>query len=111
MNYVSVNVRQTAFQSVVVERETFVVQAYEVKQCCVEIVDRHFVDDGLETEFITFTIAEGPFHTGACQETGECAGIMITASPVRLQERHATEFRGPNDQGVLEKASLLHVGE
>ena len=73
-----------------------------MQQRGVEVVDSRLVDRGLESELVALAVAEAALHAGAGEEAGERVRIVVAASPVGLQERHASELSGPYDQRMLE---------
>ncbi len=77
----------------------------------VEVVDRGFVDGGLESEFVAFAVAKASFDTCACHKTREGAGIVIATGSVTLQKRHTAEFGGPHNQRVFQQPALFHIGQ
>ncbi len=107
----SVHVGQSPFQAVVVKGQTFVVQAHQVKQRRVEVINGRRVHGSFETKFVTLAVADTRLHSGSGQETGKGVGIVVSAGPVGLQEWHSTEFGRPDDQRVFEQAALFHVGD
>lgn len=106
-----VDVGQATFEAVVVKGQPFVVQAHEVQDGGVKVVDRCFVDGGLEAKLIAFPITEAASNASSCQEAGEGSGVVIPARPIGLEKRHAAELCRPHDERVFEKASLLHIGD
>ena len=50
-HYMPMNIGQPAFESVVVERESFMVEPHQVQECGVEIIDGGFIDGGLQRSF------------------------------------------------------------
>ena len=107
LHNVAMHLGQTAFQAVVIVREPFVIQAHEVEERGVEVVDRCFVDGGLESEFVAFPVAEGAFDSGSCEEARKRVRVVISAGSVGLQEGHAAELGAPHDEGVLSMSRCL----
>ena len=64
------NVGEPSFQAVVVEGQAFVVEAHQVQERCVEVVDGGLVDRRFEAELVAFAVAESPFHTGTLSIRG-----------------------------------------
>ena len=98
---VSVNIRQTPFQSVVIKREAFVIESHQVEKRCVEVVNTGRVDGGLKTELVAFAVTETFFYTRTGQEARERVRVVIAASSVGLKEWHATKFGRPNNQRIF----------
>ena len=91
--------------------QALVVDAEQVQEGRVQIVDVHAVFHRLESEFITLSVAESAFHTGAGQEASEGVRVVIAASAVGLQEGHATKLRCPYDQRVFQQTAFCQVVE
>ncbi len=110
-HHMSMDVGQSSFESVVIERQPFVIESHQVQERGVEVVDGGLVDGRFESELVAFAVAESLLHAGSGQEAGERTGVVIAAGSVGLQERHATEFGRPDDQRVFQQAALFHVGD
>ena len=78
------HIGQTPLQPVVVIGQPFMVQAHEVQECGIEVINRRFVHSGLESEFITLAVTETRLYSRTCQETGKGFGIVIPPRTVRL---------------------------
>lgn len=108
---VAVDVGESSFQAVVVVGETFVVEAEEMEDGGVEVVDADGVLFGFGAEVVGGTVAVAFFNSGSGEEAGEGVGVVVAAGAVALEERHAAEFGGPDDEGVVEHAALFEVGD
>ena len=93
------------------DAEVFVVEAEEVEQGGVEVVEGVNVFHGLESEFVGGAMADAGFDAGAGQNGGEAAGIVVAAFGTFLEHRHAAEFGAPEDQSVLQQTALLEVSD
>ena len=91
--------------------ESFVVQAHEVQKGCVKIVDRNGIHRRLESELITLSVTCSGLYPRSCQKAGECIRVVVSPGPVRLKERHASEFGCPHDECVIKQSSLSHIGD
>jgi hypothetical protein len=91
------------------EGEELVVEAEQVEQGGVEIMDGNRVAGDAVTEFIGFTVNGAAFDAAAGEEDRKCLDVVIAA--VALGHRGAAEFAAPDDEGVFEHAALLEVGE
>ena len=73
----TVNIRQSEIASSVAERELFVIEAEEMEDGCVQIVDVNFVGDGLETKFVGRTMNHAAFDPAASEPHGKAIGVVI----------------------------------
>ena len=107
--HIPMDIGKAAFEAVVEDAETFVVEAEQVEHCGVEVVERVDIFDGLESEFISGAMADAGLDTGSGQYDGETTGVVVAALGPFLEHRHAAEFSAPKDQSVLQQAALLEV--
>jgi hypothetical protein len=96
------NVREAAFDSVVIKAQSFVIETEDVEDRGVKIINCGDSFHGLVAEFISRTIAERSFYSGSGQPGGEAIGIMITTTRALLKRRHTAELRTENDESVVE---------
>jgi hypothetical protein len=96
------NVREAAFDSVVIKAQSFVIETEDVEDRGVKIINCGDSFHGLVAEFISRTIAERSFYSGSGQPGGEAVGIMITTTRALLESRHTAEFGAENDESVVE---------
>jgi hypothetical protein len=108
-NHVAMHVCQTSFDTVVIKAESFVIQPHEVKQCGVKVMGGRNIFDCLVTEWIGGTVTERGLNTCSSQESCEATRIVIPAASSFLEGWHAPEFSAPNDQGMVQKASLPQI--
>ena len=105
------DVGQSTLGAVVVEGQLLVVEAEQVQDGGVEIVDGGDVFDGLVAEVVGGAVGEWGFHTRAHEEAGEAAGVVVTAAGAFLEGGHAPELRCPNNQRVVEQSARFEVIE
>ena len=72
---------QSAFDSVVVVRQPFVVDAEQVQNCRMEIVDRNWVNRGFVSDLIGLTVAEAGLDPSARHPRRKHVGMMIPSKP------------------------------
>src|SRR5437588_1994202 len=106
----SVDVGQPSVDAVVAEGQTLVVDPQEMKNGCVQIVAVGPASGSLVAELLAFPVADAAPDAGAGQPGDECATVMVTAGSA-LRERHAAELGRPDDQRVLEQATLFQVAK
>ena len=91
--------------AVVVVREPFVVEAEQVQDRRVEVVDVDDLFDGLVAELVGGAEAEPALHAGAGEPGGKPLGVVVAALRALLKRGHAAELGGPDDQRVLEESA------
>ena len=96
MDDVAVDVCEPALEAVVVVGEAFVVEAHEVKNGRIEVVNAGGVFFGFGAEVVTGAVAMTFFDAGPGEEAGKGIGVVVAAGAVALQERHSTEFGRPD---------------
>jgi hypothetical protein len=97
------HVRQPAFDAVVVEAEPFVVQAQQMENGGVQVVNRRFFLDGLIAKSIGGSLTHGSLDAGPGQPDGETLGVVVPArGPALLKGRHPAELRHPDHQRIAQ---------
>lgn len=91
--------------------EAFVVEAHEVKNGRIEVVNAGRIFFGFGAEVVTGAVAMAFFDAGPGEEASKGIGVVVAAGSVALQERHATEFGSPDHQGVVEHTALFEIGD
>src|SRR5215218_4470312 len=71
LHHVSMYIRQTPADAVVVERELLVVQSQQVQRCCVQVVHGYRIFGRLTSKLIRSTVCEARLEPTAGQPTGE----------------------------------------
>jgi len=95
----------------VVVGEAFVIEAEEVEDGGVEVVDGDGVFFGFGAEVVRGAVGVGFFDAGSSEEAGEGVRVVIAARAISLEEGHAAEFGGPDDQGVIEHTALFEISD
>ena len=91
--------------------EFFVIEAEEVEDGGVEVVDGGDIDGGAAAEFVGLAIADAAFDTGAHHPGGEGVGVVIASAGAFLMGGHAAEFGAPDDEDIVQHAALFEIGE
>ena len=105
----AVDIGQTALETIVVVSEALVVQAHEVQDSGIEIVNGGATGHRFKPELITLAVAVSLLDAGPREEAGESIRIVIASSAIALKKRHTTELGAPNDQGVVEQSAALQI--
>src|SRR5262245_7037477 len=101
--YPAVHVGQPEIAATVAVCEPFVVEAHEVQDGGVQIVDVRSVFDGRVAEFIGGAVDVAALHPAAGQPHREAEMMMVAASALR--RRRAAELAAPEDERVVEQAA------
>lgn len=82
-------------------REPFVVDAQQVQNGGMEIVDVNAVMHGSETKVIGLSVRDAPFDTAPGKPRGEAEVIVVSAGTI-LRSWCATKFPAPDHEGLFE---------
>lgn len=88
------HIRQPAVGAVVQDGEFLVVDAQQVEQGGVQVVDGGFVLGGLVGEVVAGAEGGAALHAGA-GHPGDTGAAVVVAADAALRERHAAELGGP----------------
>ena len=132
MDHMAMHVSQTEVSSLITIRQSFVVDAEQVQNGRVEIVNVHragcplffarlrsqrvavFVGD-IVTVRVGLSVRDTGFNTAASHPCGEAARVMIAAvvllREISLTIHGAAKLSAPDDQCVIQHASLLQVSD
>ncbi len=92
--------------------ELRVLEAEQVQDRGLKIVDMDRVFGCVETEFVGRTVDESGLDAATCEPDGKCVGVMIASvGLVALDHRSATKLAAPNDERVVEESPLFEVGD
>lgn len=117
MYYVSVDVCQTEIASLMTECQAFVVDAEEMKTCCMKVVNVDFVFGNPETELISRPVGEATFHATTCHPDTKTFFVMVSAGSsflagpgaMFLNHRCTTEFAAPDHKCFVQQAALFQI--
>ena len=91
--------------------EALVVEAHEVKNGRIEVVNAGRIFFGFGAEVVTGAVAMAFFDACPSEEASKGIGVVVAAGAVALQERHSTKFGSPDHQGVVEHTALFEIGD
>ena len=78
------------------------VEAKQVKDGGVEVVQAENVLFRLPTEFVGGSVGEGCIHTGTCHPCGKSGWVVIATAGPFLESGHASELGAPDHQEVIQ---------
>lgn len=104
------DIGQTSFDAVVVERQPRVIDTQQVECRCVQVVAVGGMLDGLVTKFIGCPVADSSFDSAAGKPCRESAGIVVSAPcSAALSGWLPTKLRRADDQRVVEHSLLFEI--
>ena len=97
------HIGETEIATVETIGELLVMEAHEMKDRCVQIVDADAVLNGAEAELIGCAVMNAAFHTTTCHPESESMGIVIaTGFRTLLGDWKTTKFTPANHERRLE---------
>ena len=106
---VSVDVGEAEIAPLEAGGELGVIESEEVQDGGVEVVNVDFVLDGIEAQFVGFSVVESSFDAAAGEPHGEGVGMVIAPIVTALDHGGAAEFATEDDKGVFEHAALFEI--
>src|SRR5947209_17985107 len=105
-------IRQPEISSLKAVRQPLVIQAEQVKNRRLEVVDMHGILGDVEAEIVCRAVDQAGFDAAAGEPDCEGLGVMIAAEAaledrVVLNHRGAAEFAAPDNKRVIAQAALL----
>src|SRR5207253_1390871 len=114
LHYPPMDVRQPEVASGVAEGQALVVEAEEVQDGGLQVMDVDRVIDDVEAEVVGGTVGESALDAAAGQPHGEGLRVVVAAEAtvegrVRLDHRRPAELAAPDDQRFVEQPPLFQV--
>ena len=104
------DIGETEVPSLETKGEFGVINAEQVEQSGVNIVHVGLVGDRVEAEFVGLAEDLARFHAATGEPHGEGVDMMVATGGIAVfSHGGASELAAPNDEGILEQASLLQV--
>ena len=110
LDYLSVYVGQAEVSPRVSVRQAFVVQAHEVQDGRMEVVDVGSIFDGSQPKYIGSAIAETGFDSATGHPDRETVVIVVTPF-LAFGSRGSAKFSSPQDQRLVEQSALFKIRE
>ena len=99
--HLPVHIRQPEIAALEAVAEAGVIEAEQVQDGGVQVVDVDFVLGGVEAEFVGLADGDARFHAAAGQPHGEAVRMMVAAIVAALDHGRAPKLAAPNDQRVF----------
>src|SRR5262245_54120067 len=109
-NDFAVDVGEAEVAAGVAVGEAFVVDAEDVQQRRVEVVDGNAIVYGAEAELVCGAVADAALEAAAGHEHREPVRIVV-ASVATFRYRRAAKLATPDDSGFVEQASPFEVAD
>ena len=95
--------------------EALVIDAQEVQDGGMQVADVHGIGRDVVTEVVGGAVGVAGFDAASRHPHGEAAGMMVApgfrAVPLALAGDAAAELSAPDDEGVVQQATSLEVGD
>jgi four helix bundle protein len=102
--HLAMNIRQAEITAAVAVCEPLVIEAHQVQDGGVEIVDMHAVLDGVNSEFVGRAVDHAAADSATGHPHGE-TGAVVVAAALALGSGRASEFAAPQHQCFIEHAA------
>src|SRR5262249_23909307 len=99
------HVRKPSLVAVVVKGQLLMVEAQQVKDCGMKIVNCANIMHGPAPKVVCSSETSAAFYSSSQHPDGEAVCIVIPSDGSLLTGGHAPKLRGPKDQRLIEKSS------
>ena len=104
------HIRQALVAALMEVCQCLVIQAHQVQDCRVQVVQMDAVLNRFEPELIGGTVRHPSSDSGTGQPHGEAVGIVISPRRVlAFAEWHATELTAPDDQRFVQQPAFFKI--
>src|SRR5262249_50964623 len=115
-HHMSMHVRQPIIPPLEPERQFLVVEAEQVQDRRLQVVNVDLVAGHGEAQLVALAVGVAAFDAGARQEERIAVGIVVAAKELAgrsaaFAERGATELAAQDEERLVEQAALLEVLE
>jgi len=113
LHHLAMHVRQPVVSALELERQPLVVDAQQVEQRRLQIMNVNPVRGNVVAELVGRTVAHARLHPAAGEPNREAARMVVATVIVGRQSTLAInrppELPSPNDQRVVQKPALLQI--
>src|SRR5207245_1506446 len=102
------DIRQSVIPPTVAVGQPLVIQAHQVQNRGVQVVDMDFVLDGVPAVIVGGAVRQAAAHPPAGEPHGESEGMMLAAIRA-LRRRRAAEFAAPDDERFIEQSARFQI--
>ena len=109
----SVDIGEAEVTPGVVIRQTFMVEAQQVKDGGLKVMDVNLISGDVEAEVIGLAIGSG-LSSAACHQSGESLRVMVATrftpeGGIGFDHGRASEFSSPDDEGFVEEPMAFEI--
>ena len=104
-------VGETEVAPIVAIGQFFVIDAEQMQDGRVQIIDADAIDDGLVSEFVGLAVTGAGLDAATGEPGGESMRIVVSAGASLLDDGQTAEFAVADDQRRLEQAALFEIGK
>ena len=110
VDHMPMHVGEAAVDAVVADGELRVVDAQQVQDGGVDVVDLGgvFAVERFVAPLVGEAVSRASFDAAAAEPVGEDEGVVVAAFGT-LGRRHSAELGGPEDERVVEQAALFQI--
>ena len=90
--------------------ELFVVDAKQVQDGGVNVMDMHFIHGCLESKFIALSVGGATTCSTSCEEHAKAMGVVVTSVAI-FTHRCAAKFASPNNERIIEHSPLFQIAD
>ena len=105
------DIRQSEIATGIMIGQPLVIDAHQMQNRRVQIMDVNLILHRAETKFIRFPVYGAPFDATAGQPHTESEWIMIAPVNPPLRSRSASKLAPPDNQCFIQQSALLEVGQ
>ena len=98
LDHVSMNIRETSPDAVVVEAEFLVIESQKMQDRGVKVVCSNGVLLGAKSKLVSCAVTETFPNSRTCEPASEPVGVVITSKGARLEHRHAAKLGRKHDE-------------
>lgn len=107
----TVDVGKTEVSPLELIGEAGVVEAQEMQQGGVQVVDVDGIFSNIETEFVARAIGKAALNTAPSHPERKSVGMMVSAIVAPLHHRGSAELPAPDDDRVIEQPALFEIAD
>src|SRR2546423_4612692 len=105
------HISQAAVDAVMIKTESLMVEAEQMQDGGVQIVNAGDIFHGFVSKVIRRSVTEAFLNTGAREPNSKAVRIVIAAIRAFLESGHAPKIGHPDHQSMLEQSARFHIFE
>src|SRR5262245_40832225 len=105
------DIRKTEVAAIEAVGQALVVEAEQVQDRRVQVVDADAIDHRLVAELVGLAVVHAALRPAAGEPVGEGVRIVVAAGAALLHQRQAAEFAAPDHERLVEQAAGVKIGQ